>query len=320
MFFEHHKILAVIIGDYRRFQGLSTAERAVRPHPDSGRQTLSVMNKTRPLQICIFLFLLLLSFPLSAQIQRLEYFIDNDPGVGLATEVTGFTKNNNVTVPVGSISATALSDGLHRIFVRAQDGNNRWSLTQFRTFYHIRLRTLPQISQIEYFIDTDPGLGKGVKVPVSGTDIMQSINVMLDESQSGLHTIYVRSQNTEGRWSLTQSRTFQQFFVENLPMLNDLEWFIDNDPGFGKGAKLSLTGVASTSPFTVDITDVVSGMHTLYVRGRNGLNQWGLTNSISFVKAEVITQADIIQLEYFIDEDPGAGKAVQETEIGRAHV
>jgi hypothetical protein len=268
----------------------------------------------------ILFFLLFLTLPLSAQIQHLEYFIDNDPGVGKATKVTGFAQNNNVTVPVGSISSATLSEGLHRIFVRAygnvgtaENASNHWSLTQFRTFYHTRLRAVPEIRQIEYFIDTDPGWGKGVKVPVSGADVTQSINVALDESQTGLHTLYIRSQNTEGRWSLVQSRTFQQFYVENLPMLHDLEWFVDTDPGFGHGNKLSLTGVTSANLFTVDITGMASGMHTLYVRGRNALMQWGLTNSITFVKAEVTAQADITQLEYFIDNDPGVGKAAPVT-------
>jgi hypothetical protein len=259
--------------------------------------------------ISIFLFFLF-SFSLSAQIRRLEYFVDYDPGVGKAVRVEGFTQNQNVEVPVSGISSSGLSEGLHRVFVRAQDFDGRWSVTQSRSFVRVKLRVLPEVQRLEYFIDDDPGFGAAHAVGVTGFNVDKSLNVLLDESGSGMHTLYIRALNVEGRWSLAQSRTFQQFYVRDVASLNALEWFIDDDPGFGAAARLPLAGASADRPFAVDVSGVNAGMHTLYVRGRNSSMQWGLTHSIAFVKASVSAETNITRLEYFIDDDPGVGAAI----------
>ena len=68
-----------------------------------------------------------------AAIDRLEYFIDTDPGVGAGIPLSvtvGASINESF-----SISTTGLSEGIHVIGIRALNTNGEWSMREFRTFY-----------------------------------------------------------------------------------------------------------------------------------------------------------------------------------------
>ncbi len=262
---------------------------------------------------------LFISLPLSAQnqIRRLEYFIDNDPGVGKATPIiTGFTPGGDISITVNNVSTAHLSEGIHHVYVRAMsygaDLTPVWSITQARSFIRTKIHVVPSVVRLEYFIDTDPGIGQASKIEITqGANIDQLVNISVDPSAAGTHTLYIRSMDRDGRWSITQTRSYQQFFVEVLPDITGLEYFIDVDPGFGKANNIVVTspGDHVVQPFTVDISQIGSGVHRLYVRARNSDGKWSITQSNTFVKADISTGSNIEQLEYFIDTDPGFGKA-----------
>ncbi|RYZ58643.1 MAG: hypothetical protein EOO14_09465, partial [Chitinophagaceae bacterium] len=185
------------------------------------------------------------------------------------------------------------------------------------------------VTRVEYFVNTDPGFGKGTSVPLTASaDVTTSFQVPVNGLANGFHRLYVRSYVApyktsadtlwKGGWSLTHVRQlYKATILANnsvTPNVTEGEYFIDADPGFGKGKKIPLTpgvNLANLS-FTFDVTGLSAGFHHLYARFKNAAGDWGHTNRRTFYK-EVIavnssTPPNIVQGEYFIDTDPGFGK------------
>ncbi|NOY46737.1 MAG: T9SS type A sorting domain-containing protein [Chlorobi bacterium] len=145
----------------------------------------------------------------TANIIEAEYFIDQDPGVGLATfanVINGAVVNETLTIPTGSLSL-----GTHRLFVRVKNSNNQWSLYEHKTF-----RVAPAsdvnaatITAAEYFIDADPGFGMATPLAVNG-DVLDK-NLIIPTSTDlaqGDHYLHIRIQNADGTWSLYEIQMF----------------------------------------------------------------------------------------------------------------
>lgn len=89
------------------------------------------------------------------------------------------------------------------------------------------------------------------------------------------------------------------------------EYYLDTDPGFGNGTEVFMdTEDEVKISFDINIDQLSSGIHRLFVRGRNDLGQWGFSKSRLFYKSQPLN-FEIKALEYFIDADPGAGLATQ---------
>lgn len=274
----------------------------------------------------VFILLAVVGFS-QPNITALEYYIDDDPGVGMATPVT-ITPSTDIdmtfTVPV---SGMGLSEGFHLLVVRAKDDDDNWSMYEKRTFYiqaDVGVTPPPaaDINLLEFFVDTDPGIGSATSISHSGSSI--DVNELLDVGvlADGFHIIGVRARNTDGRWGFAEYRTF---YVQNISGgpgptpadITDLEYFFDTDPGVGA----SPNTISITQGQTIDITELISssgladGFHTLSIRAKNADDLWGMyENRIFYVQntgGTTPVNSPIVALEYFINTDPGVGSGIQ---------
>ena len=90
-----------------------------------------------------------------------EYFIDNDPGFGSGTTFSIPVSNDiNQTF---NVDLSTVSDGLHKLHIRTKDDLDNWSHCHIKSIYKQGIGELasvdPNLVEIEYFIDTDPGFG-----------------------------------------------------------------------------------------------------------------------------------------------------------------
>jgi hypothetical protein len=107
----------------------------------------------------------------SQNINKMEYFIDTDPGVGNGINValTAGIDITNLNIPV---NLSTVTEGFHKLYVRSRDANGLWSETAIYSFYKAALpaaQTVPALVEIEYFVNTDPGVGNATKRTVSST-------------------------------------------------------------------------------------------------------------------------------------------------------
>ena len=95
--------------------------------------------------------------------------------------------------------------------------------------------------------------------------------------------------------------------------INKAEYFIDTDPGFGKATNIPVSVPANdvSLSYSVNISALSQGFHMMVLRARDDKGQWSTTREQVFYvyKAQSTTAANINKAEYFIDTDPGFGKA-----------
>lgn len=189
-----------------------------------------------------------------------------------------------------------LLPGRHTITVATLDKKGRMSVPQTLEFY-----ILPYLDSAEYFIDEDPGVGQGIPLSLTDGDSCSqtySLNTPNNIS-SGSHTIYVRTRESRGGWSMVEASSF---YVTSV--LVSGEYFYDADPGPGNGTSFTY---AHTDSFFLDTSFSIPnslgpGNHTLYIRTKDNSGNWGLYEAANFY----ITSA-LVSGEYFFDQDPGPG-------------
>lgn len=240
---------------------------------------------------------LLLGAPLWGQ-SRMEYFWDEDPGVGRAAQVTG--TNGEVRC---ELSTEQLTFGTHLLGLRALNGP--YASTTLLKVVH-KPQPLAEGGRVEYFWDNDPGVGRATPYPVAfgGDDAAIDLNLPTESLSGGMHMLGVRVGNG-GKWSLTYNH-----MVAVAPQggtVDCVEYFWDEDPGLGCATRYPLaeTGSEVSVSFSI-LTDGLSrGMHMLGIRSHCG--GWSPT-----LRRAVAIGADnnpIQAVEYFWDEDPGFGQA-----------
>ena len=234
-----------------------------------------------------------------------EWFIDTDPGNGKATAFS-FASIGEVSKSL-DIDLANLSEGFHQLFIRVKAENGRWSHYEGRMFYVIEpskytmSENQPMLSAAEYFMDKDPGLGKGKPISLLPAD---SVSILADLDVSNLpegpHTLSVRVRNSKGVWSLYEKRSF--FIIETAPILplantqlKAYEWYVDKDPGFGKGTKLAVA-LTDTLVSAIDLTmlNLTDGEHVLFLRVQNTLHQWSLQESRKFTVCTNVLSPPVI--------------------------
>lgn len=143
-------------------------------------------------------------------IVQLEYYIDTDPGKGQGTQI-GFSADSLIDLSFAA-DLTMVADGFHILFVRARDENGIWTFAHTKPFIKESAtfgEPLRDIVGAEYFVDTDPGFGAGMFVPVA-PDSITSVDFVADLTglPDGFHVLYVRTKDSNGSWSRAFSRPF----------------------------------------------------------------------------------------------------------------
>ena len=244
-----------------------------------------------------------------SDIVALEYFVDLDPGFGNATSVA-IPPAPQLTDFVFNVDMAPLSEGLHTLSVRTQSQNGQWSLAQHSLVY--KPGTTANLTAVEYFINTDPGLGNATSIPIGSSLEIINLNQNIDLSTlpEGLHRIGVRSKDANGHWSLTNWQLVYR--PGHQAQLTQLEYFFDTDPGFGNGSSITVSPdleIADLSQ-SMDLSTLTEGFHRLAVRSKDAEGRWSLTNWQYLYRAPD-APADLVKLEYFFETDPGFGNGTQ---------
>jgi hypothetical protein len=158
----------------------------------------------------------------SAQnISRIEYFFNTDPGFGQATAIAGFTPSANVAGFPVSIDLSSVSDGVNTLYMRSKDSDGKWSITNLIPFVKVDVNSY-NIARAEYFLNTDPGFGKATPVTLpSSTDISkQAITLNIESAPLGINNLYIRTEDSNGSWSLTNCLAFIKGTVAAISTLN----------------------------------------------------------------------------------------------------
>ena len=225
------------------------------------------------------------------RIERIEYYVDSDPGQGNATPID-FTSMGDTTYQVFSIPVASLSDGFHNLNVRVQDSLGNWSFTLSKIFYKMPIMassaSTPRVERIEYFVDSDPGQGNATPIDFTsmGDTTYQVFSIPVASLSTGFHNLSVRVQDSLGDWSFTLSKIFYKMDTKvstTAAKIVAMEYFYDIDPGVGNGLPLSINqGDTVNQILSTSISGLDSGYHFICVRAVDSIGSWSQVMTDTF--------------------------------------
>lgn len=220
-----------------------------------------------------------------AVLGRAEYFFDNDPGIGQGIQIP---LANDTVIGSFDLDLDGLSNGMHMAYIRVRDNANQWSLYAQRLFQVVGSMN-QEIVEVEYYFDTDPGLGNGTPIALTAFTGSADLELSLDGLANGVHTLYIRVKDANGLWSFYDQANFTVTNPVPNSYLVVAEYYFDTDPGEGNAIPLIIPQSNFVDgDFELDIpSNLSNGNHTVCIRVLNGAGYW------SAVSCEVITICQI---------------------------
>ena len=138
---------------------------------------------------------------------ELEYFIDNDPSVGMANSVLVMPLGQNITQTFSVDIPDDVTPGYHKLYIRTKDVNGEWSQTTRKNIQVVD-ETIENIVAFEFFTTTDNGVSLCAQIAVdepspNGT---WSFSLPLPDGTYfpiGAQNVFVRGLDSAGQWSHT---------------------------------------------------------------------------------------------------------------------
>lgn len=222
---------------------------------------------------------------------KIEYFWDADPGVGKAVAYDVALDGDDVVVDM-SLLTESLATGTHLLGLRVYNGC--WSNTSY--YIVVVADGSAHVSRMEYFWDTDPGVGKAESVPINGETSV--ISLPADNLSQGIHLLGIRAFGAS--WSNTMLRYVTVSSGDDK--VHTVEYFWDMDPGIGMATALPVDDQSSVA-LSLDTESLAEGMHLL------GIRAFGSSWSSTILRFVAISSngGKVQQVEYFWDTDPGYG-------------
>lgn len=247
---------------------------------------------------------------LGQNIERIEYFFNTDPGFGNGIALSGLTPSANISNLSTNLNLTSANKGFNTVYIRAKDASGNWSITNSIPFLKAFLSVPSNISRLEYFINSDPGFGNGTSISMpTQPNVNLPLVLNVSNTPNGINNVFIRALDENGVWSITNQYSFIKANLNIPSPIVKLEYFVNNDPGFGQASSVSLPTLSNINNQAVnlDISTAPNGVNNVYIRAKDSTGVWSITNSISFVKVSAAVNVEAI--EYFIDNDPGFGLA-----------
>ena len=148
--------------------------------------------------------------PTVHKVEAIEYFYDDDPGVGRATRMAATLTGDSLTKAF-DVSTAGLSEGVHHIGLRTlTDGT--WSATMVRQFLVSSGTREDYVARLEYFWNADPGQGRAYVVDITpGKEVSLDFEADMTMLGAGPHTLGLRAQSGSQGWSATKLVTGIEF-------------------------------------------------------------------------------------------------------------
>jgi len=152
------------------------------------------------------------------------------------------------------------------------------------------------ITAMEFYVDYDPGVGNAIPIPsIDGSydSAYETGEISFDTTglEPGPHLVYVRARKSNGVWGTYPPVLL---YIYQRTAVIEAEYYIDSDPGFGKGISLEPVDgwfdyINEMITTTIPIEGLPLGRHTIYVRAKSSVGVWGAPRAVSFEILRPIT-------------------------------
>ena len=227
--------------------------------------------------------------PTPVSLAQAEYFWDADPGEGSATPLWAVDGNFEAAFEKVAVSGLgAPSVGMRKFSIRVKDNQGVWgpAVTNVINVEPTTTPTPMNVTQAEYFWDTDPGEGNGTSLLATDgafDSAFEKIAVSgLGAPSTGVHKFSVRVKDNQGVWGpvVTNVVIVESTTTPTPVNLTEAEYFWDADPGEGSGTAFVATDGNFDSAFENFSKTAISlvnpvGLHVFNVRVKDNQGVWG---------------------------------------------
>ena len=230
-----------------------------------------------------------------------EYFVDTDPGRGSATQLPFATGQTAFSFDL--TDTDNLSDGIHLVGMRVKYGNC-WSQTYTHLFFVSHAPAATELSGVEYWLDTDPGLGKATAYEYTPGQVEFALDAAIpNELEEGTHLLGVRVKYGDS-WSQTYTHRFLHTVAHSVPtVVEAVEAYWDADVENPVSVPFVQNGdTAYIRNFNFDTQALSYGVHYLNIRAKaNGV--WSILTRYEVCK-NAIPQFSVLDEESIcVDQD-----------------
>jgi hypothetical protein len=243
-----------------------------------------------------------------------EYFWDEDPGIGKATLIT-LTKASEVNTSL-DIPTKTLTQGVHFLGIRLKTTLGQWSPTQSNAVYIHAPNPSGDpavLSAVEYFFDDDLGFGKNAiqKISSKGGDTQIVVDLTVPSTLAvGTHVLGVRTQTERGQWTSTQLSPMAIFPKEPTSTINRVEFYTINDPGYGLANPIAFSPVNGKEvevDYTLPLNFRGAGSTTFYFRARDSNGRWSANYAVPMSITLVLANEEELKNSVNIYPNPSNG-------------
>jgi hypothetical protein len=258
---------------------------------------------------------LLASSAFALTISQAEYYINTDPGIGLATPIT-ITPGENVSISGLMIPSNGLTAGrVHKLYLRYRGNEGYWSMADGRYFYVITTTsgtvTYHNVVQADYWFDN---LSHSIIDVPDAPNSSYAALIPAALTPDRVHTFNTRFQDDRGIWSMPVAKYFwiiqSTSGTAEIHPITDLEYWLDALPA----TQLDITDGTTVSFADVIPVNLLPGLHRFSLRYRDDRGIWSMAEARNFVLIFAVppsgSPSNLAGAEYFINADPGPGNGV----------
>ena len=210
--------------------------------------------------------------PSGPDLSRLEYYFDNDPGIG-NRQLFPLSQSDRADINL-SIDVSGLGAGWHKLHILAKDENQQYSKVLVHPFLKDieSGRDSAEIVSIEYYFDDNQSPGASISIPVTDTRLLDfSTDVGVSSLPDGFHTLHLHVKADNETRSFIMNHPFFKNISANpeQSMITLLEYYIDDDPGQGQRKTINFSDRLSLDLLhQIDVSEIDVGLHHLYILGK----------------------------------------------------
>ena len=221
-----------------------------------------------------------------------EYWVNTDPGRGMATPIPFTAGQTAFTLDV---ETDGLEPGFYTVGMRTRYGDV-WSQTYTHRFFIASPKPeATELSAVEFWVDTDPGEGNALPLTFTAGQKEFALDVeQIDTLSAGFHTVGIRARYGNV-WSQTYTHRFfrtEKKVVETH--IEAIEAYWDADTTHVAAIPLVQIGnEAVIDGFDLPTDTLSYGIHYLYIHAKaNGV--WSILNRYEVCK-NAIPQFSVLQ-------------------------
>jgi Secretion system C-terminal sorting domain len=241
--------------------------------------------------------------PVATNINKYSFYIDSVSNVN--EQPVSFAATNNNTVAPSPISLTGVITGVHQLYAKVTDVNGKPSIMNVGNFYmegdNLYQNAPPaavNINRYEFYVDSVTNTNiQPLSFASATNNVTPSKSIDLAGVIPGVHYLYARVFDINNKPSIVNLGSFamdQIFRYQNAPLaapaLQNMEYFIDNDPGYGLGTPITVSGSSTNEQLTNVLINFPNGfsagVHYIHIRSKQ--NPWSIDNVVPFTTTSVV--------------------------------